>query len=188
MTTSADRAWEIIEKVSICMLTTRTTHGEFRGRPVEARPCREEGCVYVVTDFRSAKEYEIERDPHLGLTFIDQQTNAYLSIAGHGAITTNPSQVKRWWRSTDSVWWKGPDDPNVCVLQAALASASLWDGPSSKAVAIFEFVKAKSPARNPISVKIERPILSLVRADKSSAGNFMRAPALSVRCRGDNRP
>jgi general stress protein 26 len=125
------------------MLTTRTSKGEFRSRPVEARPCRDEGCIYVVTDVHSGKEYEIERDPHLGLTFTDQQSNAYLAIAAQGAVTTDRAQIKRWWRSTDSVWWKGPDDPNVCVLQAELKSGSLWDGPTSKAVELFEFIKAK---------------------------------------------
>ena len=40
-----------------------------------------------VTDLRSAKEHELERDPHVGLTFVDQKTKAYLAITGHGAIT-----------------------------------------------------------------------------------------------------
>jgi general stress protein 26 len=149
MTSSTDRAWDIIEKVGICMLTTRTSEGELRARPVEARPAREEGCVYVVTDLQSAKEHEIERIPHLGLTFIDQASKAYLAISAHGAIHTDPAQIKRWWRSTDSVWWKGPDDPNVCILQAELTSASLWDGPASKAVEIFEFIRAKMTGVKP---------------------------------------
>jgi general stress protein 26 len=149
MTSPTDRAWEIIEKVGVCMLTTRTSKGELRSRPVEARPSRDESCLYVVTDIRSAKEYEIERDPHIGLTFTDQQTNAYLAIAALGAITTNRAQVKHWWRSTDSLWWKGPDDPNVCVLQVELTSGSMWDGPSSKAVELFEFIKAKLTGEMP---------------------------------------
>jgi general stress protein 26 len=149
MTTPTDRAWDIIEKVGVCMLTTRSSKGEMRSRPLEARPSREEGCIYVVTDVRSAKEYEIERDPHIGLTFIDQQGNAYLALAANGAISAKTAQIKRWWRSTDSVWWKGPDDPNVCVLQAELTSGSLWDGPSSKAVELFEFIKAKVTGAKP---------------------------------------
>jgi general stress protein 26 len=149
MTSPTDRAWDIIEKAGICMLTTRTASGELRARPVEARPCREEGCLYVVTDRRSAKEFEIERNPQLGLTFTEHQANAYLALAAHGAITINPAEIKRWWRATDSVWWKGPDDPNVCVLQAELLSGSLWDGPSSKAVEIYEFIKAKVTGAKP---------------------------------------
>jgi general stress protein 26 len=149
MASSTDRVWDIIEKVAICMLTTRTSKGELRSRPVEARSSRDEGCIYVITDIRSAKEFETERDPHLGLTFTDQQSNVYLAIAAHGAVTTNRMQVKRWWRSTDNVWWKGPDDPNVCVLQAELTSGSIWDGPSSKAVELFEFIKAKVTGAEP---------------------------------------
>jgi general stress protein 26 len=102
-----------------------------------------------VTDLRSAKDNEIGRDPHLGLTFVDQEANAYLAIAGHGVITMDRAQVKRWWRSADSMWWKGPDDPNVCVLRAELRSASLWDGPASKAVEAFEFIKAKITGEKP---------------------------------------
>ena len=46
------------------------------------------------------------------------------------------------WKPTDSMWWKGPDDPNVCVLRVTPLTAELWDGPASKAVAAFEFVKS----------------------------------------------
>jgi general stress protein 26 len=149
MTSPTDRVWEIIEKVGVCMLTTHASGGELRSRPVEARPCREEFCVYVVTDVHSAKEFEVERNPNVGLTFIDQQANAYLAIAAHAAVLTATIQVKRWWRSTDSMWWKGPDDPNVCVLRLRLTYGSLWDGPSSKAVELFEFIKAKVTGAEP---------------------------------------
>ena len=54
-------------------------------RPVEARLCRDEGRVYVV----AAKERELERNRHVGLTFVDPTTNAYLAIAGYGAIITD---------------------------------------------------------------------------------------------------
>ncbi|HEY1745433.1 MAG TPA: pyridoxamine 5'-phosphate oxidase family protein [Xanthobacteraceae bacterium] len=161
MTNSEDRAWDVIEKVSICMLTTRTSGGDFHARPVEARPAREEGCVYIVTDVHSAKEHEIERDSHLGLTFIDKETNAYLTLAGRATVIPDKELVKRWWHSTDSLWWKGPDDPNVCVLRAELTRGSLWDGPSSKAVEIFEFIKAKVTGAKPNLGENRRSDISL---------------------------
>ena len=43
--------------------------------------------------------------------------------------------------SSPTTWWKGPDDPNVCVLRVTPLTAELWDGPASKAVAAF--VKAQ---------------------------------------------
>ena len=149
MTAPSDRAWEVIEKVAVAMLTTHTSNEELRSRPVEARLNRDEGCLYIVTDLRSAKEHEIERDPHIGLTFIDQQSNAYLAIAGRATVITDRTTIKQYWRSTDSMWWEGPDDPNVCVIRAELTSGSLWDGPASKAVQLFEFIKAKVTGEKP---------------------------------------
>src|ERR1700744_4372615 len=110
MTSSEDRVWEIIGKVGVGMLTTRTLSGEFRSRPVEARPSREEAAIYVMTDVHSAKEHEIERDPNLSFNFIDQQANAYLAIAARGAVNFDRATIREYWKSTDGVWWKGPDD------------------------------------------------------------------------------
>jgi len=149
MTSSTDRVWDIIEKVGVCMFTTKTSAGELKARPVEARPNRDEGCIYIVTDVRSAKEHEIERDPNLSFNFIDQQANAYLAIAARGTVSADPATVKMYWKEADSLWWKGPNDPDVCVVRAELISASLWDGPSSKALELFEFIKAKVTGAKP---------------------------------------
>jgi general stress protein 26 len=100
MTFPTDRAWEVIEKVGICMLTTRASDGEFHSRPVEARLCRDEGCVYVLTELRSAKEHELKRDLHLGLTFVDKKTNAYLAITGHGGIAARSARNHAMMSST----------------------------------------------------------------------------------------
>ena len=61
-----DRVWDIIEKVSVCMLTTQFVGG-LRARPLEARPDRDTGLIFFVTDIHSAKEDEIEATPDIGL-------------------------------------------------------------------------------------------------------------------------
>jgi hypothetical protein len=47
------------------------------------------------------------------------------------------------------MWWRGPDDPNVCVLRVQPRTAELWDGPSSNDVAAFEFVKTQLTGETP---------------------------------------
>ena len=47
------------------------------------------------------------------------------------------------------MWWHGPSDNNVCVLRVTPLTAELWDGPASKAVAAFEFVKARLTGAKP---------------------------------------
>ena len=53
-----DRVWDIIENNSIGMLTTQFAGG-LRARPLDARPDREAGAIYFVTDARGHKDDEI---------------------------------------------------------------------------------------------------------------------------------
>jgi general stress protein 26 len=146
---SIDRVWDIIEKVGVCMLTTRFIGG-LRARPVEARPDRDGGVIFFVTDIHSAKEDEIEASPDIGLVFIDSKDKAYLSITGRACVLRDLDKTKASWRKTDEVWWPGgPSDPNVCLLRIEPLTAELWDGPASAVVTAFEFAKARWTGEEP---------------------------------------
>src|SRR5579872_169976 len=106
---SLQRVWDIIERVGVCMLTTRSTDG-LRARPLEARPDRENGIIWFVTDLRSGKEHEIEHNPEVGLTFVDASAKAYLSLTARAEVSRDHAKAAAIWKSTDAVWWRGPDD------------------------------------------------------------------------------
>jgi general stress protein 26 len=142
------RVWDIIEKVSVCMLTTRFGGG-LRSRPLEARPDRNAGLIWFVTDLRSGKEQEIDTEHEVGLTFVDTGAHAYLSITARATVLQDHAKAAAIWKSTDTMWWNGPHDPNVCVLRVGPQTAELWDGPASNAVAVFEFVKARLTGDKP---------------------------------------
>jgi general stress protein 26 len=144
-----DRVWDIIEKVGVCMLTTQFGGG-LRARPLEARPDRDAGLIFFVTDIHSAKEHEVEAAPDVGLVFIDSSDKAYLSITGRARVMRDADKQKAAWRKTDAVWWPGgPTSPDVCLLRIEPVTAELWDGPASTAVAIFEFAKARLTGKQP---------------------------------------
>jgi general stress protein 26 len=138
---SLGRVWDIVDKIGVCMLTTRF-EGGLRARPLEARPDRDTGLIWFVTDIRSGKEHEIEAEPDVCLVFVDPRDKAYLSITARAEARRDHAKAKEIWKATDHMWWSGPDDPNVCVLRVRPVTAELWDGPASRAVAAFEFVKA----------------------------------------------
>ena len=75
--------------------------------------------------------------------------NAYLSITARARALVDRQRAESIWKSTDNAWWNGPDDPNVCVLRIEPRTAELWDGPASKAVAIYEFAKARLTGEKP---------------------------------------
>ena len=132
------RAWDIIEKARIGMLTTQFAGG-LRARPLEARADRDAGLIWFVTDLRGAKDDEIDAAHEIGLVFIDEEARAYLSITGHASVTRDTGKAKEIWKKTDDIWLPGgPGDPNVGVLCVEPITAELWDAPSS-AGAAFEF-------------------------------------------------
>jgi general stress protein 26 len=144
-----DRVWDIIEKVGVCMLTTKFAGG-LRARPLEARPDRDAGLIFFVTDIHSAKENEIGATPDVGMVFIDSSEKAYLSITGRACVMHDADKTKAAWRKTDEVWWPdGTNDPNVCLLRIEPFTAELWDGPGSAVVTAFEFGKARLTGEEP---------------------------------------
>jgi general stress protein 26 len=131
------------------MLTTQFAGG-LRARPLEARPDRDAGLIFFVTDVHSAKEDEIEATPDVGLVFIDASDKAYLSITGRARVILDPEKTKLFWQKTDEVWWPGgPSDPTVCLLRIEPLTVELWDGPASAVVTAFEFAKAKLTGEEP---------------------------------------
>lgn len=144
-----ERVWDIVEKVGVCMMTTQFADG-LRARPLEARPDRDAGLIFFVTDIRSPKEDEIEARPDIGLVFIDPSDKAYLSITGRARMIRDAEMTKAAWLKTDEVWWPGgPEDPNVCLLQIEPSTAELWDGPASSVVTVFELAKARLTGKKP---------------------------------------
>ena len=79
------KIWDIIEKVGVTMLTTQFPGG-LRARPLEARPERDAGLIWFVTDVRSGKEHEIEAEHDVCLVFIDAAAKAYLSITARAEV------------------------------------------------------------------------------------------------------
>src|SRR5215216_5534252 len=148
MAAHLDRVWDIIEKVGVCMMTTRFADG-LRARPLEARPDRDAGVIWFVTDVRGAKDDEIAVHSEAGLVFIDHKEKAYLSLTGRAQVLDDHATAGAIWKKTDDVWWSGPDDPNVRVIQFDPLKAELWDGPASAAVAAFEFAKARATGEKP---------------------------------------
>lgn len=136
------RAWDIIEKARVGMLTTQFAGG-LRARPLEARADRDAGLIWFVTDARGAKDNEIMADQDIGLVFIDEDSRAYLSITGRAAVIRDTAKANEIWKKTDDIWLQGgPDSPNVRVLRVEPVTAELWDGPSNATGAAFEFAKA----------------------------------------------
>ncbi len=89
-----ERVWDLVEKIGVGMLTTRFAGG-LRARPVEPRLDRDAGLIRIVTDVRGLKDDEIACAPEVNLAVTDTGDKAYLSIAGHAAVTRDRAAAVR---------------------------------------------------------------------------------------------
>jgi general stress protein 26 len=144
-----NRIWEILERSSVGMLTTRFGGG-LRARPLDARPDRKAGIIFFVIDVRGLKDDEVKAWPDVCFTVIDADERAYLSITGQATTFYDEALLRKIRKSSDDVWWPdGSQDENVRVLRLDPRIADVWDGPASSAVARCEMSEARRTGKKP---------------------------------------
>lgn len=143
------RAWDVMDKAGHCVMVTQFDGG-LRGRPMQARPDREEGLIWFLTDVRAAKDDEIEAWPDICLVFIDSEEHVYLSVSGRAEVVEDREKTRQLWDDEQQAWWPGgPDDPNVRVVCVVPERIEFWDGPADPTVARREFLRAAATGEKP---------------------------------------
>ena len=147
--TDLDRVWDIMEDISICMVTTHAG-GRMRSRPMHAFPDRDENAVYFITDTRGAKDDEIAAAPDVCLAFADIGDNTYLSVTGIAETVHDPAKAEEFWSTEAQAWWpRGPRDPAVRVLRVAPEQAEYWDTRGNSVTVALKLMAARMTGREP---------------------------------------
>jgi general stress protein 26 len=147
--TDLDRVWEIMEDISVCMVTTHAG-GRMRSRPMHAIPDREENAVYFITDTRGAKDDEIAAAPDVCLAFADIGDNTFLSITGTAETVRDPDKAEEFWSTEAQAWWpRGPRDPAVRLLRVEPEQAEYWDTRGNSITVALRLMAARMTGRPP---------------------------------------
>ena len=137
----ATKAWDLIEKIGFCMLTTQTGR-DLRARPMAAYVERMENAVYFLTDVDSHKDDEIARSPNVCLAFADPKGQKYVSLSGTAEVLNDRARIKDLWGTPAKAWWDSPDDPSIRILKVTPSFAEYWDSPGT----IISYVKMAAAA------------------------------------------
>ena len=140
-----DRVWELMEKISICMLTTHD--GErIRSRPMAAFVRRDEDTIYFLGDAHHHKDDEIHDNPNVGLAFADG--SKFVSVTGHASVSRDKAKIKELWGPSAKAWWDSPEDPNIRLLTVTPDDAEFWEGPG-KIVGMIKMAAAAATSSRP---------------------------------------
>lgn len=140
-----DRIWELMDSISVCMLTTHDGE-QIRSRPMAAFVRRDDDAVYFLGDARRHKDEEIRRNPNVGLAFADGQK--FVSVTGHAAVSQDKAKIKELWSPMVQAWWDSPEDPNIRLLTVTPDDAEFWEGPG-KIVGTIKMVTAAATHSRP---------------------------------------
>ena len=140
-----DRVWELMDKISICMLTTHDGQ-RIRSRPMAAFVRREDDAVYFLTDASHHNDDEIRHNPNVNLGFADGQK--FVSVTGHGSVSRDTGKIKELWGPSAKAWWDSPDDPNIRLLTVKPDDAEFWEGPG-KIVGTIKMMAAAATNSRP---------------------------------------
>ena len=137
----ANKAWDLIEKIGFCMLTTRNG-SDLRARPMAAHAERMESAIYFLTDVDGHKDDEIARNPNVCLAFADSKGQKYVSVSGTAQVLNDRARIRDLWATPAKAWWDSPDDPSIRVLKVTPDFAEYWDSPGR----LISYVKMAAAA------------------------------------------
>jgi general stress protein 26 len=141
--------WQYVRNIGTCMMVT---HGD---EHMVARPMRgiirpEQNAIWFFTDGLTHKEADITRDPRACLTFADQKSETYVSLAGRIMRVADKETINDLWTEEAAAYFpKGPDDPAVVLLKFEAETGEYWNAPSSPIVWAIKFLEAKVTGKRP---------------------------------------
>lgn len=143
------KLWSMIKDIKVAMMTTWDGE-QMHARPMHGYQKEFAGKLYFFTKLNSGKTDEIGRYDKLNLAYADIGNNSYVSVAGHGRITTDRAKLKEFWSPMASAWFsKGLDDPDLGLIEVDADSAQYWDSTSSSMVYLWQVAAANLTGREP---------------------------------------
>jgi len=127
---SVTRTWELMEKITFCMLSTRVGE-DIRSRPMAAHIEPIENAIYFLTDVASHKDEEIEQRHNVGLSFADSKGQKYVSVTAEAEVSNDRGRINELFSTPAKAWWDNADDPAIRVLKVTPKYAEYWDSPGT---------------------------------------------------------
>jgi general stress protein 26 len=140
--TTPARIVDLLEDLSICMLSTESESGRFHSRPMAVQKVEEDGTLWFFVDRSSPKAADISREPRVNAAFAGK--TSWVSVAGHASLVDDADLQRELWNSMVQAWFPdGPDDPAITLLKVEADSAEYWDSPGGRLATAISLVKTK---------------------------------------------
>ncbi|MES2547402.1 MAG: pyridoxamine 5'-phosphate oxidase family protein [Pseudomonadota bacterium] len=136
---------ELIEEMSVCMLSTIDDESLIISRPMSPQEMCEQGAIWFLTDIHSSKVRHLQL---MNLAYSNEGQGTYVSISGHGETITDRARIEALWTPFAKPWFpEGVDSANLSALKFVPHIAEYWDAPNSKMVRMFAMAASIAAAK-----------------------------------------
>lgn len=140
---------DLVKGIRIAMMTTRADDGSMDARPMAVQDTPFDGTLWFLTRRSSHKIGEIDRDPHVTLTFADPSNSKYITLKGRSLFLQDRAKVHELWSPMYKAWFpQGEDDPEIAVLRVDILEGSFWEASSSKLILYAKYLAAAATGGN----------------------------------------
>jgi general stress protein 26 len=120
-----EHLYEILRDHDIAMIVTRGLDGALLARPMSIARVDQGGEIYFATNVHSAKVEEIKANPEALVTV--QGKSKYAAVYGRARVVVDRSLIAELWKESWRIWFKGKEDPDICLLAFDPERGELWD-------------------------------------------------------------
>lgn len=135
-------AIEIIEKNPIGMLTTQTSSGELRCRPMTVMQVEDDGQLWIITAKDSSPVKEINDGLEVGLSI--NGSGEWLVLRGEATVIKNDPKAHDLWNEAAQAFFPGgPESDQVVLIRIRPDGGEYWTTPSGLVATAFKWAKAR---------------------------------------------
>lgn len=142
---SLDELKELLAEFQTAMLTTVTSEGLLRSRPMSVQERHDElPCdLWFVTGIDTPKVEEIEQQHQVGVSCLRPKDSAYLSISGLARLRRDRELVRRLFEPDWKIWFpEGADDPTIGILELTVERAEYWEPKGGRLRVVYEMARS----------------------------------------------
>lgn len=145
-----DELYGLIEKMDVCLFTTRRADGHLVTRPMQVQERTSGTDLWFVTDVETHKLEELASDPHVSLGFYDPKTREWVSVSGQAIITQDRDLIHAMYKPDWKAWFPedggdrdgSPDDPRLALILVEALSVTYFKKTKPQPLVLFEIAKA----------------------------------------------
>ncbi len=139
----------LISQVPVAMLTTTSSRGWLRSRPMVAQRLAFDGVLWFLTSRTAAKAADIRDRRQVNVSYASPERDCYVSIGGVATIVDDKTRARTLWNASYEPWFpSGLDDPDLALIRVEAEEAEYWDAAARKMVIVSELLQPRPVFRD----------------------------------------